>query len=96
MPPLFSPFSHLYLAKITTYDVVINNWDRIPIVWDNKGNPENILFTTSRKRKEVVPFPIDNTITSIDPSLEENFSECILFLFIFSLIFVFIFDVNRK
>eukprot|EP00026_Physarum_polycephalum_P009045 Phypoly_transcript_09156.p1 GENE.Phypoly_transcript_09156~~Phypoly_transcript_09156.p1 ORF type:complete len:389 (+),score=89.44 Phypoly_transcript_09156:158-1324(+) len=63
------------IAKITTYDMVINNWDRIPLIWDNKGNPENILFTTSHKRKELFPFAIDNTITSIDPSLEENFSE---------------------
>eukprot|EP01111_Echinosteliopsis_oligospora_P004315 TRINITY_DN1690_c0_g1_i1.p1 TRINITY_DN1690_c0_g1~~TRINITY_DN1690_c0_g1_i1.p1 ORF type:complete len:434 (-),score=123.56 TRINITY_DN1690_c0_g1_i1:16-1224(-) len=63
------------IGKITLYDVVINNWDRLPLIWDNKGNPDNILFTSSRRRKEIHAFAIDNSITSIDPSLSENFSE---------------------
>jgi hypothetical protein len=32
------------LGKIIAFDIFINNPDRINSVWDNSGNPENILF----------------------------------------------------
>lgn len=32
------------LGRIFAMDVLINNSDRYPIVWDNNGNPENLLL----------------------------------------------------
>jgi len=71
-------------AKITVYDAVINNWDRIPLIWDNEGNPENILFTKQKNITQqegdnliaMQPVAIDNSVTSIDPTVfRENYEE---------------------
>ena len=32
------------LGKIIAADVIINNWDRLPIIWDNDGNATNLLY----------------------------------------------------
>lgn len=29
------------------FDVLINNWDRLPIIWDNDGNIGNIMFASN-------------------------------------------------
>jgi len=62
-------------ARMTVFDMVINNWDRIPLIWDNTGNPDNILFT-KYKTRHVHPVAIDSTVTSIDPAMfDESFLE---------------------
>ena len=35
------------IAKIISADLIINNWDRVPVLWDNLGNPSNLLFQFS-------------------------------------------------
>jgi hypothetical protein len=35
------------LGKIVAFDMLINNTDRIPAVWDNNGNLGNLLFDTT-------------------------------------------------
>jgi len=62
-------------ARMTVFDMVINNWDRIPLIWDNTGNPDNILFT-KYKTRHVHPVAIDSTVTSIDPAMfDDSFLE---------------------
>ena len=37
----------LPIGRILTLDLLLNNWDRLPIVWENEGNPNNIIFSKS-------------------------------------------------
>merc|ERR1711920_489046 len=32
-----------FLGALTAFDMIINNFDRLPCIWDNKGNPGNIM-----------------------------------------------------
>jgi ankyrin repeat protein len=36
-----------HLGKIIAFDMLINNTDRFPVVWDNEGNLGNLLFDES-------------------------------------------------
>jgi len=54
----------LEIGKILSFDILINNWDRLPCIWENNGNPKNVIFNTNGR-----PFAIDSTITSIDPKM---------------------------
>jgi len=48
------------IGKMITLDVLINNWDRFPIIWDaEEGNLDNIFFTQSSI------IGIDQSVTSI-------------------------------
>jgi len=61
------------VGRILAFDVLINNWDRLPLIWDNVGNTENILFTDSN-----LVYGIDQSVQSINPKLhEENFKKYI-------------------
>jgi len=51
------------LGLLMALDVFINNWDRIPIIWENKGNPGNILFVPANIQRPVVG--IDQYINAI-------------------------------
>lgn len=31
------------LGTVLGMDVLLNNWDRLPLIWDNEGNPGNLL-----------------------------------------------------
>jgi len=56
------------IGKIIALDVLINNWDRFPIIWDAKeGNLDNLFFTLD---SHIVG--IDQSVTSI---VEENVPE---------------------
>ena len=33
----------IHLGMIFAFDVFINNYDRFPFIWDNDGNPDNIM-----------------------------------------------------
>ena len=32
------------IGKLIVLDFILNNWDRLPIIWDNEGNYANIMF----------------------------------------------------
>jgi len=34
------------IGQLISIDVICNNWDRVPIIWPNNGNFENILIET--------------------------------------------------
>eukprot|EP01112_Ceratiomyxa_fruticulosa_P000535 TRINITY_DN10489_c0_g1_i1.p1 TRINITY_DN10489_c0_g1~~TRINITY_DN10489_c0_g1_i1.p1 ORF type:complete len:426 (+),score=75.72 TRINITY_DN10489_c0_g1_i1:76-1278(+) len=67
------------IGKISSFDVLINNWDRLPLLWNNDGNDGNIMFVVDKNSKDLDynVVAIDSSLTSIDPSLKENFSEYI-------------------
>lgn len=46
------------MGKLIAFDMLINNYDRLPCIWQNVGNPGNIMF-----RKD------DNSVISIDNML---------------------------
>jgi len=51
------------LGRLIMFDVFINNWDRLPIIWDSpEGNIDNILFLDSEKTPII---GIDQSVTSI-------------------------------
>jgi hypothetical protein len=49
------------LGRLTSFDVLTNNWDRLPLIWNNKGNGENIILCND------FVIGIDHTICSIHP-----------------------------
>eukprot|EP01113_Clastostelium_recurvatum_P019416 TRINITY_DN2288_c0_g1_i1.p1 TRINITY_DN2288_c0_g1~~TRINITY_DN2288_c0_g1_i1.p1 ORF type:complete len:449 (+),score=99.07 TRINITY_DN2288_c0_g1_i1:127-1473(+) len=65
------------MGRINSMDVLINNWDRLPLIWDNKGNAGNMLFVKDKRTRLLRPVAIDNSVTCIDSSaaLHENFAE---------------------
>eukprot|EP00457_Paulinella_chromatophora_P005463 gb/GEZN01005480.1/.p1 GENE.gb/GEZN01005480.1/~~gb/GEZN01005480.1/.p1 ORF type:complete len:422 (-),score=103.94 gb/GEZN01005480.1/:506-1771(-) len=42
------------LGSVLVYDLLINNWDRIPLndIWTNNGNANNLLFLLSDAKKQ--------------------------------------------
>jgi len=51
------------IGKLIAFDVFINNWDRLPIIWDSKeGNVDNIFFSNNPSTPVL---GIDQCITSI-------------------------------
>jgi len=51
------------IGKLIAFDVFINNWDRLPIIWDSKeGNVDNIFFSNNTSTPII---GIDQSITSI-------------------------------
>jgi hypothetical protein len=58
------------LGRLIMFDVFINNWDRLPIIWDSKeGNIDNILFLESDQTPII---GIDQSVTCI---IKENQSH---------------------
>ena len=51
------------LGRIVALDVFVHNHDRLPCVWDNKGNLENVMFAPNGD-----PLAIDTMISTFDPS----------------------------
>ncbi|XP_065182761.1 uncharacterized protein LOC135813598 isoform X2 [Sycon ciliatum] len=50
------------LGRILALDMLMNNWDRLPVLWENEGNPNNIIFSPHG-----VAWGIDQALTSINP-----------------------------
>ena len=66
----FSESSRLFcqsLAGLISFDMLINNCDRIPLVHLNDGNATNILIT-----REGECIPIDTVLTSIHPTVSKR------------------------
>jgi len=64
------------IGRVISVDLLLNQWDRFPCggVWNNEGNPNNILFMDGDGHHSPSLRAIDNNITSIDPSTrQENF-----------------------
>jgi len=55
------------LGSLVALDMLINNSDRLPCIWENLGNPGNVMFTS--EDNEVVS--IDNTVCCIHPGNEQ-------------------------
>ena len=56
------------MGKILALDVLSNNFDRLPCIWNNKGNPDNIMFLGENSRKPHAAVCIDNMVSCIDGS----------------------------
>ncbi|KJE90383.1 hypothetical protein CAOG_01702 [Capsaspora owczarzaki ATCC 30864] len=54
------------LGRVVTFDMWINNWDRFPCVWDNEGNPNNVLVV-DHSGPEADLCAIDQMVTCLDP-----------------------------
>jgi len=50
---------------LLSFDVLINNWDRFPFIWQHEGNAGNFLFLANDLSRPVVG--IDQCVTSIEP-----------------------------
>eukprot|EP00055_Hartaetosiga_balthica_P014073 m.75397 g.75397 ORF g.75397 m.75397 type:complete len:403 (-) comp8480_c1_seq3:60-1268(-) len=57
------------LARLLLLDILTNNGDRLPLIWDNRGNPGNTMF--SRLDGQIIA--IDNAIVTL--SDEQKRSE---------------------
>ena len=33
------------LGDVIAFDLLVNQWDRLPIVWENEGNPTNVMLS---------------------------------------------------
>lgn len=64
------PTSHVLesLGAIMAFDMFIHNHDRLPCIWDNKGNPGNVMFDASTNE----PISIDNMMFCLDPHMKEQ------------------------
>lgn len=51
------------LGALVAFDLIINNFDRLPCVWDNKGNASNLMFANASAE----PLSIDNMVFCIAP-----------------------------
>ncbi|KAH3761370.1 actinfragmin kinase [Pelomyxa schiedti] len=50
------------IGRLLLFDILCNNWDRIPLVWENEGNVGNIFFDPDEGI-----YGIDNSVTAIPP-----------------------------
>jgi hypothetical protein len=53
----------MIFGKILALDILTNNFDRLPCIWENNGNPGNIMFRTEPKHTALC---IDNMVSCID------------------------------
>jgi hypothetical protein len=51
------------IGRIMLLDILVNNFDRLPLCWNNDGNPDNILVRPAGAAARVVA--IDHTLTCI-------------------------------
>eukprot|EP01118_Nematostelium_gracile_P017782 TRINITY_DN7707_c0_g1_i1.p1 TRINITY_DN7707_c0_g1~~TRINITY_DN7707_c0_g1_i1.p1 ORF type:complete len:244 (-),score=63.56 TRINITY_DN7707_c0_g1_i1:158-889(-) len=53
------------IGKFIAFDIFVNNWDRLPVIWDNEGNLSNMLISDS------TVIGIDENITCIHPTVNK-------------------------
>jgi len=61
------------MGKYLIFDVIINNWDRYPLIWDHDGNIENFFFLVGNLDRPVVG--IDQSVTSINDNNIEAYMK---------------------
>lgn len=59
------------IGKMIAGDLLINNSDRFPLVWDNDGNYQNILFEVKTDEK------IDDELILNPNYLDFNFNDSV-------------------
>lgn len=60
------------LARVLAFDVFINNFDRIPMIWMNDGNPDNLLIKLIDGTKSLVT-SIDQMVVPICDSFLDRY-----------------------
>jgi hypothetical protein len=60
------------MGKLISLDMMVNNWDRFPYAWDNKGNIFNVMLQTLTVDPPGKVVGIDFSITSIIKMLGVN------------------------
>eukprot|EP01122_Echinamoeba_exundans_P014524 TRINITY_DN6600_c0_g1_i1.p1 TRINITY_DN6600_c0_g1~~TRINITY_DN6600_c0_g1_i1.p1 ORF type:complete len:380 (-),score=60.38 TRINITY_DN6600_c0_g1_i1:757-1896(-) len=58
------------MGRIIALDVLLNNWDRIPVIWDNEGNWGNLIVSHDSGRLALVG--IDNGFSFISSEHEKK------------------------
>jgi len=58
------------IGNIMAFDVFINNWDRLPLIWDHQGNIDNIMFSKDGSVKG-----IDQSVTGIYEAQKPEYLE---------------------
>lgn len=51
------------IGRVMGLDMLLNNFDRLPLCWTNEGNPDNILVKNAQSAPHIVA--IDSTLTRI-------------------------------
>mmetsp|Transcript_69081 Transcript_69081/g.131784 ORF Transcript_69081/g.131784 Transcript_69081/m.131784 type:complete len:594 (-) Transcript_69081:170-1951(-) len=59
------------LGTFVALDMIINNFDRLPCVWDNQGNAGNLMFAKGTYE----PLSIDNMVCCIPPQNEKAIAK---------------------
>lgn len=58
------------LGRLMALDVLLNNGDRLPLIWDNQGNPGNVFVArkeVAEGKHELIAVNIDGGARAIDP-----------------------------
>ena len=67
------------LGSLLTLDILINNHDRVPTVWTNAGNCENLILSHGGKGERSRVLAIDQVISALNldannASIDKNFA----------------------
>jgi len=65
------------LANVMAFDVLINNYDRMPLIWANEGNPENILLQWNATGDDISVVCIDQFVTEVRDSFYQKYANSI-------------------
>jgi hypothetical protein len=61
------------LGSIIAGDILLNNWDRLPFVWNNNGNPYNLIVSLNTDLKDIIA--IDQRPTALFGPGEEKYLQ---------------------
>lgn len=53
------------VGRLIAFDCLINNYDRLPMIWDNDGNPRNVMLDVDPNSFEIKVKGIDQAVRSI-------------------------------
>eukprot|EP00928_Gymnodinium_smaydae_P012141 TRINITY_DN14415_c1_g1_i2.p1 TRINITY_DN14415_c1_g1~~TRINITY_DN14415_c1_g1_i2.p1 ORF type:complete len:291 (+),score=69.51 TRINITY_DN14415_c1_g1_i2:604-1476(+) len=53
------------IGKLLAFDCIINNLDRLPMIWDNAGNPKNVMIEVHPSTQAVKVVGIDQAVRPI-------------------------------
>eukprot|EP00930_Biecheleria_cincta_P095121 TRINITY_DN87144_c0_g1_i1.p1 TRINITY_DN87144_c0_g1~~TRINITY_DN87144_c0_g1_i1.p1 ORF type:complete len:449 (+),score=63.98 TRINITY_DN87144_c0_g1_i1:114-1460(+) len=53
------------LGKLIAFDCIINNYDRLPLIWDNEGNLKNVMIDGCSVSRELRVVGIDQAVRAI-------------------------------
>mmetsp|Transcript_38027 Transcript_38027/g.83512 ORF Transcript_38027/g.83512 Transcript_38027/m.83512 type:complete len:290 (+) Transcript_38027:1-870(+) len=61
------PLRHFWrgVGRLIALDALINNLDRVPLLWNNEGNTGNLLLLPGRGSEEAQVLGIDQAVTAI-------------------------------